>query len=129
MASKSNGTGPVTTLAVLLAALFAHGALAATPVHKLDAQLLGFAQSPGTADKVAPRLLRMPGSKDDARVRTILRYTGTLDEVKAQGAVVRSVMGDIATVEIPAGKLAAVAALPRSSRVFRVSQAACMPCT
>ncbi len=86
------------------------GAHAATPVQhdKLDATLSGVAKN-GVSK---PALVRFEPGIAEPFVETILRFEGTLDAVKAQGARVRSVMGDIATVDIPASKVAAVAALP-----------------
>jgi len=79
-----------------------------TPPQKLDATLAAVAGGGG----LAPKLLRVDPGVGEPLVETILRFEGSLDGVKAQGAIVRSVLGNIATVDIPAGKLAAVAALP-----------------
>ena len=83
---------------------------AATPVQsdKLDATLSAVAKN-GVS---RPALVRIEPGIAEPFVETILRFEGNLDAVKAQGARVRSVMGNIATVDIPAGKMAAVAALP-----------------
>ncbi|MEP7327770.1 MAG: S8 family serine peptidase [Betaproteobacteria bacterium] len=88
------------------------GAATVVPAQKLDATLSAVAQQGASGVGIAPKLVRMEPGMAEARVRTILRFEGTLDDVRAQGAVVRSVMGNIATVEIPASKVAAVAALP-----------------
>ena len=86
------------------------GAQAATPEQsdKLDATLTAVAKN-GVSK---PALVRFEPGIAEPFVETILRFEGNLDAVKAQGARVRSVMGDIATVDIPASKVAAVAALP-----------------
>ena len=86
------------------------GVHAATPVQhdKLDATLTAVAKN-GVSK---PALVRFEPGIAEPFVETILRFEGNLDAVKAQGARVRSVMGNIATVDIPAGKMAAVAALP-----------------
>ena len=83
---------------------------AVTPVQsdKLDATLSAVAKN-GVS---RPALVRIEPGIAEPFVETILRFEGNLDAVKAQGARVRSVMGNIATVDIPAGKMAAVAALP-----------------
>ncbi len=86
------------------------GAAAVTPTQKLDATLSAVANSGGTG--ITPKLVRIDQDLGQTFVETILRFDGNLDAVKAQGAIVRSVMGNIATVDVPAGKLAAVAALP-----------------
>ena len=106
------GKGPTLAIATVLASLAAPLACGAQPVGKLDAALTAVVESSKASAAVTPRMLRVTGKEGEARVRTILRYTGSLDEVKAQGAVIRAVMGDIATVEIPESKVAAVAALP-----------------
>jgi hypothetical protein len=62
--------------------------------------------------RAKPALVRYEPGIAEPFVETILRFEDNLDAVKAQGARVRSVMGDIATVDIPASKVAAVAALP-----------------
>ncbi len=92
-------------LAVLVMPL--HAATVA-PAQKLDATLSAVASGGGITRKL---MLIEPGL-GQSTVETILRFDGDLDAVRAQGAVVRSVIGNIATVDIPADKLAAVAALP-----------------
>ena len=80
-----------------------------TPPQKLDATLSAVAGSGGGG--ITPKLVRVDPGVGGTLVEAILRFEGSLDGVKAQGAIVRSVMGNIATVDIPVGKLAAVAAL------------------
>ena len=82
------------------------------PSAKLDAALS--AAAAGGGDSLAGRALlkRVEVGQAEPLVQTIVRFEGDLAAVRAQGAVVRSVMGDIATVDIPESKLAAVAALP-----------------
>ena len=91
-------------------------ATAASPVPsaKLDATLAIAARdnADGVAASPALTLRRFEPGRSEPLIQTILRFEGNLDAVKAQGAVVRSVMGNIATVDIPASKLTAVAALP-----------------
>ncbi len=79
-----------------------------TPTQKLDATLSAVASGGG----ITRKLLNVDPGLGQSMVETILRFDGDLDAVKAHGALVRSVMGNIATVDIPADKLAAVAALP-----------------
>ena len=86
---------------------------AAEPARaKLDAALAAMADDPSAsaAAKRVPK--RYEPGRPEPLIQTILRFDGSLDAVKAQGAVVRSVIGDIATVDIPADRIAAVAALP-----------------
>ncbi|MEO8751721.1 MAG: S8 family serine peptidase [Casimicrobiaceae bacterium] len=102
--------------AALLAALAMSSVLSATATAapdttKLDAALTGIAQH-GINRTVSPKMLRIEPGQAEPLVQTILRFEGSLDAVRAQGGIVRSVMGDIATVDIPASKLAAIAALP-----------------
>ncbi len=107
------------------------GAHAVTPVQpdKLDATLSAVAKNGASK----PALVRFEPGIAEPFVETILRFEGNLDAVTAQGARVRSVMGNIATVDIPASKVAAVAALPASSRSKRracspgASTKACLP--
>ncbi len=86
------------------------GAATDTETQKLDAPLSAAAASGGRG--MRPALTRFDPGTGATLVETILRFDGSLDAVRAQGAVVRSVMGNIATVDIPADKLAAIAALP-----------------
>jgi len=79
-----------------------------TQTDKLDATLSAVAKH-GWAK--AALVHAEPGIAEPF-VQAILRFQGSLDAVRAQGVRVRSVMGNIATVDIPAGKVAAVAALP-----------------
>jgi hypothetical protein len=82
------------------------------PAQKLDATLAAIARdASGRAAAQSAPTNSDPG-RPERSVETILRFDGNLDAVRAQGAVVRSVMGDIATVDIPVSRLAAVAALP-----------------
>ena len=102
----------------LSAALAAFAVLAVLPAaaaaieqhSKLDAALMGASQ--GGSVGATLTLRRVEAGHSDALVQTILRFDGDLRGVAELGAVVRSVMGNIATVDIPVDKLAAVAALP-----------------
>jgi subtilisin family serine protease len=110
-----NATGFPRWIAMVLAALVTPHALSAgaaelVPTQKLDATLSAVAKSGGGG--ITPALVRFDPGLGASFVETIVRFDGNLDAVRAQGALVRSVMGNIATVDIPAGKLAAVAALP-----------------
>jgi subtilisin family serine protease len=91
-------------------AVISMSAQAATvaPTDKLDATLSAVAKH-GVAKSA---LMRTEPGVAEPFVQAILRFDGSLDAVKAQGVRVRSVMGNIATVDIPAGRIAAVAALP-----------------
>lgn len=75
---------------------------------RLDATLSAVARK-GVAP---PALWYFEPGIADPFVETILRFDGNLDAVRVLGARVRSVLGDIATVDIPATRLEAVAALP-----------------
>lgn len=88
------------------------GAAALEHAAKLDATLTGIAQHGTSGPGLTRKLIRTDPGTGDAMVATILRYEGSLDAIRAAGAVVRSVMGNIATVDIPASKLAVIAALP-----------------
>lgn len=62
--------------------------------------------------------LRRPGASGKEkpglgeRVTVLIRFTGDLSGVTALGGVVRSAIGDVATVDLPAAQLQAAAALP-----------------
>ncbi|WP_374356480.1 S8 family serine peptidase [Chitinimonas sp.] len=96
---------------LLTAALAATGAQAAT---KLDATLTALAAHPHLTDKLMPAASvarsRLGG---EAMVDGLLRFDGdALAAVQAKGAVVRSVLGDVASVRLPLRQLSAIAALP-----------------
>ncbi|MCC7216515.1 MAG: S8 family serine peptidase [Burkholderiales bacterium] len=104
------------------------------PVSKLDAALSAAAS--GGSDSLAGRALlkRIEVGQAEPLVQTIVRFEGDISAVKAHGAIVRSVMGDIATVDIPESRLAAVAALPsivsmEASRPLRLRLDASVPAT
>ncbi|MEO8754925.1 MAG: S8 family serine peptidase, partial [Casimicrobiaceae bacterium] len=110
----SKAQGFARLLAAVWAAIAIAAAMpanAATQASKLDATLTGVVQQGSAAAGINPKLLRVEPATMQTMIRTILRFEGSLDEVRAHRAIVRSVIGDIATVEIPADQLAAVAAL------------------
>lgn len=111
----ATGFRPWTRLALVAAAACAGlSACAAQPAPspKLDATLAAIAGEAAIGPGAQPSPARAQAVGPEQLVATILRFEGSLDAVRAQGAVVRSVIGNIASVDIPAGKLAAVAALP-----------------
>ncbi len=110
----ATGCRPWTGLALAAAACGGLSACAAQPAPspKLDATLAAIAREASTGPGAQPAPARDQAVRPEQLVATIIRFEGSLDAVRAQGAVVRSVIGNIATVDIPAGKLAAVAALP-----------------
>ncbi|MCC6194686.1 MAG: S8 family serine peptidase [Burkholderiales bacterium] len=85
-------------------------ALAAAQSGKLDAALTAMAARP--ADAVASRAVPKRTHAGRDLVQTIVRFEGSLDGLREHGAVVRSVIGNIATVDVPAGEIAAIAARP-----------------
>ena len=95
-------------LAVL--ALTSFSASAATDVDKLDATLGAASTGAALAIERIPKRLE-PGEREPL-LQTIVRFDGSIDNLKQHGAIVRSVMGNIATVDIPAARLADIAALP-----------------
>ena len=113
----ATGFRPWTGLALAAAAAAACAGLSACAAQpasspKLDATLAAIAREASAGPGAQPAPARHEAVRPEQLVATILRFEGSLDAVRAQGAVVRSVIGNIATVDIPAGKLAAVAALP-----------------
>ncbi|MFO1306265.1 MAG: S8 family serine peptidase [Burkholderiales bacterium] len=108
MASRTSPGVAGTLSAVIAIASFAASAATVTP--KLDAAL--DAASAGASlsiDRIPKRI--QPGEREPL-LQTIVRFDGSIDNVTQHGAIVRSVMGNIATVDIPAARLADVAALP-----------------
>ncbi len=87
-------------------------AAAATHPLNLDAALSALVQGGGDSLAAGGLLKRVQAGQPEPLVQTIVRFDGDIAAVKAHGAIVRSVIGDIATVDIPESRLAAVAALP-----------------
>jgi len=97
-------------LAAAMASMVAAAAHAATATDKLDAAL---SATGGSTDSMSARRIpqRIDPSAAEPLLQTIVRFEGSIDNVRAHGAIVRTVMGNIATVDIPATKIAAIAAL------------------
>ncbi len=79
---------------------------------KIDPMLVLFVQR--TAGQVAPSrgLLKSQIATAEPLVQTILRFQGDLSGVESLGGQVQSVIGDVATVDIPLNSLDAVSQLP-----------------
>lgn len=65
----------------------------------------------GPSDLQNNRAIQKPGS-GGPRVKTIVRFAGSLSGVEAFGGKVRSVLGEIATVDLPFEAIGPVSALP-----------------
>lgn len=69
-------------------------------------------------DPLLSPMIKRPGARlkgkagTGEKITVIVRFKGDLDNVIALGGIVRSILGDVATVEIPAFQLQSVAALP-----------------
>jgi subtilisin family serine protease len=87
-------------------------AAAATATAKLDAALIAATQVAGEPLAAARIPKRLAAGQREPLLQTIVRFEGELDNVRELGAVVRSVMGNIATVDMTVGQVAAIAALP-----------------
>ncbi len=103
---------------------------------KLDAALTAVAQKPALAEKVLARAaLEKSQFASEPVVKTLLRFEGKgLDNIRAKGAVVHSVSGDIATVDIPVSKVGLIAAQPgviyiEAARQLRAHLEASVPAT
>lgn len=84
--------------------------------RKLDAQL-GAQLQRYSLYKVSP-LARAAESQSDVSLAVTVHFTGNaLDEMRARGVQIRSVLGDIATVNVPLSQLAAISALPNVHRI------------
>jgi len=107
-------TGNIRFLAIAFAIAFALPASAATDAAsaKLDAALTAVAQGSTAGASLAPKLLRTRPGHPEPFVATIMRFEGSLDPIRASGGIVRAVMGNIATVDIPVDRLGSIAALP-----------------
>ena len=85
--------------------------IAATGAQKFDADLMRVMANPPPAASADP--ISTSAKLQAAYVETLLRFEGkSLDRVVAAGGQVRSVLGNIATVDIPISALAAISALP-----------------
>lgn len=101
-------------IAGVIAILLALPASAATPAGtgKLDAALLAIAAQEATQVTTTARKFRLEVDAAGKRVVAVLRFNGSVDPIVAQGAILRSVIGNVATVEIPVARLTAIASMP-----------------
>jgi len=90
-------------LAVALPGMAAHGA------QKMDARLQRMVQDPAHLHREILQQKRGPLLTVDAIVRV---GHGGLEELRREGAMIRSVTGNIVTADLPAGSIARIAALP-----------------
>ncbi|WP_374354083.1 S8 family serine peptidase [Chitinimonas sp.] len=83
---------------------------------RLDGALRTVASFPQLAPRLLPQASRSDGLARSAvtpSVAALLRFQpGTLDAIRAEGVTVRSVVGDVATVDIPLDSLPRLAAMP-----------------
>ena len=85
--------------------------IAAVGAQKFDADLMRLMANPPLAASADP--ISTSAKLQTAYAETLLRFDGkSLDRVVAAGGQVRSVLGNIATVDIPISALAAISALP-----------------
>ncbi|WP_338524065.1 S8 family serine peptidase [Pseudomonas batumici] len=83
----------------------------------MDAVLAGLAASP----QAKPGQAQAPTPNDRTHIKATLRYSGEgLKKAEAQGAIIRRVMGDVATVEIPLSQLENVSRQPGVERIEAV---------
>lgn len=105
-------TRPKQVRVVLLALLplWASGVFAD---DKLDPMLRHLPQRVAESARAsAPGILKSQVERAEPLVETIIRFQGDLSGIETLGGTIRSVMGDIATVEIPVSSLEAIAQLP-----------------
>ena len=97
-------------LSTLVLAMFASGAATGNP--KLDAHLL-VAQAEQQRISALKPAERIKAAAAVADLEVLIRFEGDgVAKIRAAGGIVRSVLGNIASVTLPGSALAAVAALP-----------------
>ncbi|HZR47002.1 MAG TPA: S8 family serine peptidase [Candidatus Manganitrophaceae bacterium] len=95
---------------IVLFLLLSSPALGFPATTKIDPVLALMAKrGPSGLEKNRGTLKPSPGA---ARVKTIVRFEGSLSGVEALGGKVRSVLGEIATVDLPVDAIGPVSALP-----------------
>ena len=83
----------------------------------MDAALAGLAALPQAKSEQA----QAPTPNDRTHIKATLRYSGEgLKKAEAQGAIIRRVMGDVATVEIPLSQLETISRQPGVERIEAV---------
>jgi subtilisin family serine protease len=100
-------------LGVFLAAILSLSAIGVSADTKLDPMLTMMSQ--GTAAQIAAQargILKSQAAGVEPLVGTIVRFQGGLSGVGSLGGQIRSVIGDVATVEIPLSSLDALSQLP-----------------
>jgi subtilisin family serine protease len=99
-------------IVVVLAAVLSLMAGSVSADSRLDPMLTMMMQ--GTADQTtqAQGILKSQAAGAEPLVGTIVRFQGDLSGVESLGGQIRSVIGDVATVDVPLGSLAALAQLP-----------------
>lgn len=79
---------------------------------KIDPMLVLLAQRTASQAAPSPGILQSQVATAQPLVQTILRFQGSLSGVESLGGQIRSVIGDVATVDIPLNSLNAVSQLP-----------------
>jgi len=100
-------------LGVVLAAILSLLAINVPADTKLDPMLTLMMK--GTATQTVAQahgILKSQAAGAESLVGTIVRFQGDLSGVESLGGQIRSVIGDVATVDVPLGSLAALAQLP-----------------
>lgn len=98
---------------VVLLALLPLWAIGVFADAKLDPMLRHLPQRVAESARLsAPGILKSQAARAEPLVETIIRFQGDLSGIETLGGTIRSVMGDIATVEIPVSSLEAIAQLP-----------------
>jgi subtilisin family serine protease len=104
-------------IVVVLAAVLSLMAGSVSADSRLDPMLTMMMQ--GTADQTtqAQGILKSQAAGAEPLVGTIVRFQGDLSGVESLGGQIRSVIGDVATVNVPLGSLYALAQLPNIAYV------------
>ena len=98
----------VGSLLFLTLSAFTVSAETPSPDSKLDPMLKALFQS-STTTGIEQAMNRTKGnSAQVSMVRTVVKFTGDLSAIKALGGEIGSIMGDIATIDIPVGSLEAL---------------------
>ena len=100
-------------LGAVLAAILSLSVFSVSADSKLDPRLILLSQDATAPSATSPLAIVMsPDTTVEPSVETIIRFQGDLSGVESLGGRIRSVIGDVATVEMPLSNLSALAQLP-----------------
>ena len=113
MSKSMRGPQAVARLARSIAAVLAMAGMSAWSAQKFDAQIGSLIAEPSAAGRYEAAAVSLAKREPGVFVDTLVRFEGDgLERMAGMGARIRSVLGNIATVDVPLERLAELADLP-----------------